>query len=147
MMIIMAAAAAVSYCSYIGDSIAVGLESVDKTCSVYAKVGAGSDFITKHYVGKDRGDYTVVSMGSNDPKNPRLYQNAVKLRKSFKQAELVVWILPRDRRAAEVIRKVANQFQDNWVDLGKYPSNDNIHPKSYKQINKDIIDGVMYYYN
>ena len=146
-MILLAAAAAVTYCSYIGDSIAVGLESVDKPCAVYAKVGASSEFITKNYKGKDKSEYTVVSMGSNDPKNPRLYQNAVNLRKSFKQAELVVWILPRDRKAAAVIRKVAEQFQDNWEDLANYPSNDNVHPKSYKQVNKGVMDGVNYFYD
>lgn len=147
MTFLIAAAAAVATCSYIGDSIAVGLESVDKPCEVHAKVGASSEYIVKNYKGKDKEEYTVVSVGSNDPTNPRLYQNAVTLRNSFHQAQLIIWVLPRNRTAAAVIKRVALHYKDNWVDLNRFSSKDNIHPNSYRAVKKDIEEGINYYYD
>ena len=86
-------------CAYIGDSIAVGLEQLDTNCAIYARVGASSEFIARQYRNADAEDYVVISMGSNDPNNPRLLQNAERLRRTI-TARRVVWILPYNRTAA-----------------------------------------------
>lgn len=114
-------------CAYVGDSIAVGLQQLDRECAVYAKVGASTDYITKHYLNAQGATYTVVSMGSNFPQNPKNAANARKLRRGI-QSDLVIWILPYNRTAAEAIRLVAREFGDAVVDLHGIPSKDHVHP-------------------
>jgi len=114
-------------CAYIGDSIAVGLQQLDRQCEVHAKVGANTDFITRNFVGQYGGDYTIISMGSNWPDNPHNRENAMKLRKSLHSSQ-VIWILPYNRTAARVIREVAMQFNDSYVELSGIPSKDGLHP-------------------
>lgn len=123
-------------CAYIGDSIAVGLEQLDTNCAVYARVGASSEFITQHYRNADAEDYVVISMGSNDPINPRLIQNAERLRREI-TAQRVVWILPYNRIAAGRISAVARRFRDSVVDLRPIPSRDGVHP-NYRTVNRQI---------
>lgn len=123
-------------CAYIGDSIAVGLEQLDTNCAVYARVGASSEFITNRYRNADAEDYVVISMGSNDPNNPRLIQNAQRLRRSI-TARQVIWILPYNRTAADGISTVARQFRDSVVDLRPVPSRDGVHP-NYRTVNRQI---------
>ena len=133
-------------CVYIGDSIAVGLQQREPSCGIYAKVGADTDFIVKHYSGTKAVGHAVISMGSNAPMNPRNYQNAMKLRKSL-DVDFVVWILPYNRTAAAAIRKVAQQFPDAIVDLGALgiPSNDRVHP-NYRKTSDIVQDIVAYAY-
>jgi hypothetical protein len=123
-------------CAYIGDSIAVGLEQLDTNCAVYARVGASSEFITRRYRNVDADDYVVISMGSNDPNNPRLLENAARLRRTI-TARKVIWILPYNRVAAGVISIVAGRFRDSVVDLRPVPSRDAVHP-NYRQVNRAI---------
>lgn len=123
-------------CAYIGDSIAVGLEQLDTNCAVYARVGAGSEFIARRYRNIDAEDYVVISMGSNDPNNPKLLQNAERLRRSI-TARKVIWILPYSRVAAGDITIVAREFRDSVVDLRPIPSRDGVHP-NYRQVNRAI---------
>lgn len=123
-------------CAYIGDSIAVGLQQLDSHCEVHAKVGAGSGFIATHYARNDATDYVIISMGSNDPRNPRLAHNARQLRRSLK-AEVVIWILPYNKEAAVTIESVAREFQDGWVSLKYFPSRDNVHP-AYRPVARNI---------
>lgn len=135
-------------CVFIGDSIAVGAGSVQHECEVHAKVGASSEFIVKNFVkfAKNSDEYTVISMGSNGPTNPTNKQNALKLRRSIK-ASLVVWILPYNRQAANTIREVANAFNDSYVDLSGFQSNDGLHPRSYKKLNNQIQERIDYYFD
>lgn len=123
-------------CAYIGDSIAVGLEQLDTKCAVYARVGASSEFITRQYRNADAEDYVVISMGSNDPGNPRLIENAERLRRNI-SARRVIWILPYNRVAAGDIEIVARQFRDSVVDLRPIPSRDGIHP-NYRQAQRAV---------
>jgi hypothetical protein len=133
-------------CAYVGDSIAVGLRQMDAQCAVYAKVGANTDYITKHYKGAQGAMYTVISMGSNAPLNPRNTANARKLRRSV-QSDLVIWVLPYNRTAAEAIKVVAREFGDGWVDLKVFPSKDHVHPSGYRKVSKQIKNSVTYYYD
>lgn len=127
-------------CVYIGDSIAVGLQQLDRHCAVYAKVGANTNFITKHYFGKGGQSYTVISMGSNWPDNPHNRQNAINLRNSI-HSDIVIWIVPYDRGVASVIRGVAMEFKDSYMDLKAIPSKDHVHP-NFKTAHK-ILDQVI----
>ena len=123
-------------CAYIGDSIAVGLEQLDTKCAVYARVGASSEFITRNYRNADAEDYVVISMGSNDPGNPELMENAERLRRNI-SASRVIWILPYNRVAAGDIAIVARQFGDSVVDLRPVPTRDGVHP-NYRTVNRQI---------
>lgn len=131
-------------CVYIGDSIAVGLQQLEPNCGIYAKVGADTDFIVKHFSGTKAAGHAVITMGSNAPKNPHNYENALKLRKSLK-VDFVVWVLPYDRTSAAAIRKVAQQFPDAIVDLHGIPSRDGVHP-NYKKASDIVQDIIGYAY-
>ena len=122
-------------CAYVGDSIAVGLQQLDRECAVYAKVGASTDYIAKTYSGAQGAIYTVISMGSNLPNNPNNLENAIKLRKSIDGQ--IIWILPYNRVAANTIKQVAKKFGDSYIDLSPIPTKDHVHP-NYKQINRKI---------
>lgn len=123
-------------CAYIGDSIAVGLHRLDNDCAVYARSGASSEFITRRYQHADADDYVVISMGSNDPNNPNLLENAERLRRSI-TARKVIWILPYNRIAAGDIAIVAREFRDSVVDLRPIPSRDGLHP-DYHRANRAV---------
>ena len=125
-------------CAYVGDSIAVGLHQLEPKCAVHARVGAGSEFITRHYSNVAAEDHVVISIGSNDPYNPLLLSNAEKLRKSI-HAKTVIWILPYNRVAAGDIELVAREFGDRVVDLKPIPSRDGVHP-AYKPAHKLVAE-------
>lgn len=114
-------------CAYIGDSIAVGLHQLDTKCAIHAKIGADTDYIVKHFIGKGGDAYTVISMGSNWPNNPHNYENAFKLRRSLKSKK-VIWILPYNREAATAIKRVVEIYNDSFVDLSGISSKDRVHP-------------------
>lgn len=119
-------------CAYIGDSIAVGLQQLDNECAIHARVGAGSGFITQRYSGNSSQDYVIISMGSNDPNNPSLAQNARTLRRSLRAA-VVIWILPYNRNAATRLQAVAENFGDSWIGLKSFSTRDGVHP-SYRPV-------------
>lgn len=124
-------------CAYIGDSIAVGLHQLDTKCAVHAKVGASTDYITKHFIGQGGKKYTIISMGSNNPYSPQNMKNAEKLRASLGTETLVIWVLPYNRIAAGDIQIVARAYGDMWVDLSGYKSKDHVHP-TYGPVSKKI---------
>ena len=118
-------------CAYIGDSIAVGLHQLESRCVLHARVGAGSAFITRNFSGVDASEHVIISVGSNDPGNPALLENARKLRLSI-HSKKVIWILPYNRVAASDIQLVAREFKDAVIDIAPIPSRDGLHPE-YKQ--------------
>jgi hypothetical protein len=135
-------------CLLIGDSIAAGILSVNPECVSYATVGASSDQIVTHYAGfaGAAASYVVISMGSNWPTNPRNYGNAQKLRRGIR-SPCVIWILPYNRKAAEVIKLVAEENQDSYIDLAAQPTKDKVHPVSYKRLSYIIRDVVFTFYD
>lgn len=107
----------------LGDSIAVGLQ-----CEVsYAQVGIGSDAAAARWAGRDAD---VISLGSNDPLNPRLRENLERIRRDCKGS--VVWIVPRHPRAASVVRRVAARWGDRTLSFE--PSRDGVHPADYGKL-------------
>lgn len=126
-------------CLIVGDSIAVGTGSVQHECSVRAKVGASANFIVNNYSAsaKSASEYVVISMGSNDPTNPHNAHDALKLRSNI-AARKVVWILPYNRTAANVMRRVAERFGDTCVDLAPQVTADGVHPRSYQRLHRRV---------
>ena len=122
-------------CVAVGDSIAVGVGQSAR-CSINAKVGASSSYISDHVISKS-ARVAVISAGSNDPRNPRLNKNLLEIRSKIK-SERVVWILPYDRTAARVVKSVAASHGDAYIDLAAYQTRDGVHPKSYSRVARDI---------
>lgn len=122
-------------CIAIGDSIAVGVGQAAH-CSINAKVGASSSYIADHVVSSSR-DVAVISAGSNDPSNPKLRTNLDKIRSKI-TAKRVVWILPYDRKAAAVVKAVAVQHGDGYVDLSGFKTRDGVHPSSYRSVARKL---------
>jgi hypothetical protein len=118
-------------CAYIGDSIAIGLHQLETQCEIHARPGASSGFITRNFSGVDVSEYVIISLGSNDPGNPALLDNATTLRRTI-HARKVIWILPYNRTAAGDITLVAREFGDSVFDIAPIPSLDGLHPE-YKQ--------------
>lgn len=120
-------------CLAVGDSIAVGVGQAAK-CVVNAKVGASSSYIANHVVSTQK-NITIISAGSNDPNNPNLISNLEKIRKKIK-SPTVVWILPYNRKAAAIVKKVANRYGDRYIDLVSVKTRDGVHPSSYRDLIK-----------
>jgi len=77
----------------------------------------------------------IVSAGANDAASPTLTQNLQGIR-SMIRARQVIWILPKDRRAAAAARLVCLQAGDIGVDLFRYASDDGIHPRNYRSVSR-----------
>ncbi len=122
-------------CVAVGDSIAVGVGQAAH-CSINAKVGASSSYIANHVVASNKS-VAIVSAGSNDPTNPHLRSNLIKIRSKL-NSDRVVWILPYDRRAAKIVRSVAITFGDGYIDLSGFDTRDRVHPSSYSAVAKNI---------
>ena len=122
-------------CISIGDSIAVGIGQAAH-CTVNAKVGASSSFIADHVISSSKG-VAVISAGSNDPHNPRLRSNLDRIRSKV-TARKVVWILPYNRSAAAVVKAVAVQHGDGYIDLSGFTTRDGIHPSSYQKVARKL---------
>ncbi|UOF79794.1 orF1-encoded proteiN [Caudoviricetes sp.] len=120
-------------CVIIGDSIAVGIGQ-NMPCKVEAKVGRTSERQLA-LVKQIDVEKAIISLGSNDPRNPELFRNLWLLRASV-HAKRVVWILPYDRTAAEAARHVARIYRDGFVDLVDHPTRDRIHPSDYRAVAK-----------
>lgn len=122
-------------CIAVGDSIAVGIGQTAH-CTVNAKVGASSSYIARHTISSDES-VAVISAGSNDTGNPQLARNLEKIRSKIRSST-VVWILPYNRKAAIIVRTIANRHGDRYIDLASVKTKDGIHPSSYMSLVKRI---------
>jgi hypothetical protein len=123
-------------CAYIGDSIAVGLEQFDSRCALYARVGADTNYIANRYSNRGGENYTVISMGSNNPSSKDNIRNAIRLRNSIRSS-IVVWILPYNRTAHRDMLSVARRYGDRVIDLAPHRSSDGVHP-SYGSVSNRV---------
>lgn len=126
----------VQSCLVLGDSIAQGLAPYRPQCNVVAKEGANSATIARMAPSHPYG-VVYVSAGSNDPINPKLGVNLFAIRRKYSHSS-VVWIAPRNSRAAERVYETAVYHHDRIVYLAKFKSNDGIHPKDYKAVAKKL---------
>jgi hypothetical protein len=115
----------------IGDSIAVGLSS-HLQCVPFAQVGRSSGQALA-LVKRINANTVVVSLGSNDPNNPRLVSNLVGIRARI-EAKVVIWVIPYNSRAAASVRDVAYRFKDAVIDLRNFKTRDGVHPRSYQSV-------------
>ena len=132
-------------CLILGDSIADGTAMalrliVGDRCEVVARDGAGTGWIASANPG---GEFAtvVLSSGSNDAAVPGLADRLATLRAGVK-AQTIVWILPYNRKAADVVKALARASGDRWIDLRGFPSRDGLHPASYVPVAQAIAPSI-----
>lgn len=122
-------------CLVLGDSTAVGtadaLAAEGMRCAVHARSGAPSIETVRTWRSGAFSGRTLIALGSNDALNPKLSANLELLRRRL-SASHVTWLAPYHPRAAAIVTAIADKFGDTVVYLG--PSNDGIHPKSYRTV-------------
>lgn len=131
-------------CLILGDSIAVGTHMQRQECASYSKGGINSWQWNKQYGNNDLSAKTVIiSLGSNDHKGVKTYDELQKLRNNIKAAK-VFWILPNGNLKASgvdiedirhLVREIAIQHGDVVLPITR-PSKDGIHPSGagYKEL-------------
>jgi len=118
----------------IGDSIAVGISSAFN-CTQMAQVGrtSGQQAALIKILNVDTA---IISLGSNDPRNPDLYRNLRHVRAHL-VSRRVIWVLPYDRQAAEAVRRAAGDRGDGILNLRNFVTKDGIHPISYRSVARE----------
>jgi len=131
-------------CLILGDSLAVGVGQVRTECVTYAKSGINSyNYVNRHILhtnGNTQAKTIIISLGSNDLKNIKTFEELDTLRQLVK-ADRVYWIVPAikdDKRQA--VYQVAEKHKDTVIDSRKHQlSSDRVHPtyKGYKSISEE----------
>lgn len=130
-------------CLIVGDSIAVGTKMFMPQCELQGKGGINTWQFNRMYKGSFYADTVIISLGSNDHKYIKSYDEMFEMRQRV-GAKNVFWILPAGNlKASEVpIEKI----QEIVIDIAEYygdtvlPINglqaDGIHPSwsGYKDI-------------
>jgi hypothetical protein len=131
-------------CLILGDSIAVGTHQFKQECVAVAKGGWNSWQYNRDYVNPRKQDFSaeivIVSLGSNDHKGIKTYNELYKLREKIK-AKRVYWVLPNPAlfpKQADDVNLIAISFSDHIIKPTRYQA-DQIHPSwaGYKQIAED----------
>lgn len=131
-------------CLILGDSIAVGTHQFKQECVAYAKGGINSWQYNRDYVKPRRNDFgaevVLISLGSNDHKGVKTYNELYHLRERIK-AQRVYWVLPNPEKfpkQADDVNLIAISFGDQVIKPTRYQE-DKVHPSwaGYKQIAKD----------
>jgi lysophospholipase L1-like esterase len=129
-------------CLILGDSLAVGVGQIRKECVTYAKSGINSyDYVNRHVLhtnGSNKEAKTVIiSLGSNDTKNIKTFEELDTLRQLVK-ADRVYWIIPNIKETKRKdVWEVARKYNDWVIDARGYDrSPDTVHPtyKGYRDI-------------
>jgi lysophospholipase L1-like esterase len=132
-------------CIILGDSIAVGTHMQRPECVTYAKGGINSwQWVNQNITKPLAAKTVVISLGSNDHKGVKTYQELQTIRELTK-ADRVYWILPAGNLKASGVdistiqahvKQIAEQHGD--VVLPFQPSRDGIHPttQSYRELAK-----------
>lgn len=135
-------------CLILGDSIAVGTHMYARQCSMAGKSGINSWQFNARYIQKiEPANTVIISLGSNDHRGVKTYDELQKLRHRVKAAK-VFWILPNGNLKAsgvdiEVIqhfvKEIAAQHGDVVLPIAS-ASKDGIHPtaRGYKDLATSI---------
>jgi len=128
-------------CLIMGDSLAVGVGQIRQECTTRAKSGINSyDYVNRHIWhanGNNQAKTIIISLGSNDTKNIKTFEELDTLRQLVK-ADRVYWIVPaikEDKRKA--VWAVANKYHDHVIEARNHElSTDKVHPtyKGYTSI-------------
>lgn len=128
-------------CLILGDSIAVGTHQFKKECVAVAKGGINSWQYNRDYVTPRKNDFgaevVIISLGSNDHKGVKTYNELYKLRERVK-AQRVYWVLPNPAlfpKQADDVNLIAISFGDFVIKPSRYQQ-DQVHPSwaGYKEI-------------
>jgi lysophospholipase L1-like esterase len=131
-------------CLILGDSIAVGTHQFRPECVAYAKGGWNTWQWNRDYLKNDLTANTVIiSLGSNDHKGVKTYDELQKLRSKVKGSR-VFWILPAGNLKAggvaietiqHLVKEVAAQYGDTVLPITRLQP-DGIHPSGagYKRL-------------
>jgi hypothetical protein len=146
----------------VGDSLAAGtgaaLANKKAGVTVVATVGISTKRILQDITRQTNAHnprFAVLSGGGNDladvvantpaelsaAKNriDAVKANAKQVRTVVNAGAAVVWLLSRNRIAAEAIRQVAAEYGDRVIDTINYASADGIHPKDYNAVARDVL--------
>ena len=128
-------------CLILGDSIAVGTAQVKPECTEIAKGGINSWQYNRDYVKPRKNDFgaevVLISLGSNDHKGVKTYNELYHLRERIK-AQRVYWVLPNPEKfpkQADDVNLIAISFADQVIKPTRYQA-DNVHPSwaGYKEL-------------
>jgi lysophospholipase L1-like esterase len=128
-------------CLILGDSIAKGISDVRKECVAYVQSGINSyDYVNRHVLytqGNTQAKTVIISLGSNDYKNIKTFEELDTLRQLVK-ADRVYWILPNNKETKrKEVWMIAEKYKDIVIDARSHDrSPDAVHPtyKGYKSI-------------
>jgi lysophospholipase L1-like esterase len=130
-------------CLVIGDSIAVGTQMFAKECQLQGKGGINTWQFNKMYPGSFYAETVIISLGSNDHKGVKTYDQLFEMRQRV-GAKNVFWVLPAGNlpaggvpieRIQGLVKQIAQYYGDTVLPIrGLQP--DGIHPSwsGYKDI-------------
>lgn len=130
-------------CLIVGDSIAVGTKMFATHCELQGKGGINSWQFNKMYKGSFYADTVIISLGSNDHKGVKTYDELFEMRQRV-GAKNVFWILPAGvnpksgvtiKEIQSIVKELAEYYGDKVLPINGLQT-DGIHPSwsGYKDI-------------
>jgi lysophospholipase L1-like esterase len=127
----------------VGDSIAVGTKMFMPQCQLEGKGGINTWQFNRMYKGSFYADTVIISLGSNDHKGVRTYDELFELRQRV-GAKNVFWVLPAGNLPAggvpiakiqSIVKEIAASNGDTVLPITRLQP-DGIHPSwaGYKDI-------------
>lgn len=130
-------------CLIIGDSIAVGTKMFMPECQLRGKGGINTWQFNRMYTGSFYADTVIISLGSNDHKGVKTYDELFEMRQRV-GAKNVFWVLPAGNNPAggvsiekiqKIVTDLAQYYGDTVLPITRLQP-DGIHPSwaGYKDI-------------
>jgi lysophospholipase L1-like esterase len=130
-------------CLIIGDSIAVGTKQFMPECQLQGKGGINTWQFNRMYKGSFYADTVIISLGSNDHKGVKTYDELFEMRQRV-GAKNVFWVLPAGNLPAggvsiakiqSIVKEIASSYGDTVLPITRLQP-DGIHPSwaGYKDI-------------
>jgi lysophospholipase L1-like esterase len=130
-------------CLIVGDSIAVGTKQFMPHCQLQGKGGINTWQFNKMYPGSFYADTVIISLGSNDHKGVKTYDELFEMRQRV-GAKNVFWVLPAGNLPAGgvpiekiqgIVKEIASSYGDTVLPITRLQP-DRIHPSwaGYKDI-------------
>ena len=134
-------------CLIVGDSIAVGTKQFMPQCQLQGKGGINTWQFNRMYKGSFYADTVIISLGSNDHKGVKTYDELFELRQRV-GAERVFWLLPSGNLPAggvsiekiqSIVKEIAEYYGDTVLPITRLQA-DGIHPSwaGYKDIAEKV---------
>ena len=130
-------------CLIVGDSIAVGTKMFMPQCQLEGKGGINTWQFNRMYKGSFYADTVIISLGSNDHKGVRTYDELFEMRQRV-GAKNVFWVLPAGNLPAggvpiakiqSIVKEIAASNGETVLPITRLQP-DGIHPSwaGYKDI-------------